>query len=270
MLPDVTNPYFSELASVILKRVSEKGYTSIVMATTEDTDKVKNCALQLVAGKVDGIIAVPCGDNMALFSQISTESIPVVLIDRYYENTDLPYVTSNNYQGGTLGTNELIKHGHRKSACLQGNSAASTNIERVKGYKDAMAAAGLEENINVVGDGFTVQNGYLETKILLNLPPEERPTAIFALGNNIALGVIKAIKENKMTIPDDISLIAYDGNEYMDYFQPAITRVSQATTDMATLATKLIFEKIESSSSKNPGLRLSSVMVVGESIKQLI
>ena len=117
----------------------------------------------------------------------------------------------------------------------------------------------------IVGNEFSLQNGYLETKLLLGRKP--RPTAIFALSNTIGLGAIKAIREAGLRIPDDISIISFDNNIYMDYLTPPVSRVSQPVEEMAKLATKLLFESIESKKYTNIQLELSPELISRDSIR---
>jgi LacI family transcriptional regulator len=220
-----------------------------------------------MARRVDGIIVAPCGTDPAIFEEINKKHVPVILVDRFYEGSDLPYVTTNNYSGGVEAVNSLIRNGHRNIACIQGVKTSAPNKKRIAGYKAAMTDAGLEDNILVVGNEFSLQNGYLETKLLLNRSP--RPTAMFTLSNTIALGAIKAIREAGMKIPEDISLIAFDNNIYMDFLTPPISRISQPVEDMAKLAVKLLFESIESHNRVNTKLELAPDFISRESVKKL-
>ena len=133
---------------------------------------------------------------------------------------------------------------------------------------DALMKAGLEENAIVVGNDFSIQNGYLETKLLLNSSP--RPTAIFALSNTIGLGAIKAIREAGIRIPEDISLIAYDDNIYMDYLVPPVTRIGQPVEEMGKLAFKLLYESIEHKKRVSTRIELAPTLITRESVQNLI
>ena len=267
ILPSVSNPYFADLSSVIIAEANSRKYTTIVLDSMESESNQEACIATLMARRVDGIIVAPCGTDPAIFEEINKKHVPVILVDRFYEGSDLPYVTTNNYSGGVEAINSLIRNGHRNIACIQGVKTSAPNKKRIAGYKAAMADAGLEANILVVGNEFSLQNGYLETKLLLNRNP--RPTAIFTLSNTIALGAIKAIREAGMKIPDDISLIAFDNNIYMDYLTPPISRISQPVEDMAKLAVKLLFESIESHNRVNTKLELAPDFISRESVKNL-
>lgn len=262
LLPSVANPYFADMASVIISELSDSNFTTIVVDTMESEQKLNESARSLISRQVDGLIAVPCGENGEEMEMLSGHT-PLVLIDRYYENTSLPFVTTNNYQGGLDATKHLLSRGHSRITCIQGVQSSMPNKERVRGYCRAMEEVGLAENINIVGNEFSVQNGYLEAKLLMSR--EIRPTAIFALSNTIMLGALKAIREAGLSIPQDVALISFDNNLYMDYMTPSITRISQPVEDMSKLAVKILLDKLDGESNCNSQLRLSPMMVAGES-----
>ena len=268
ILPSVANPYFAELASVIIAEAAKRKYTAIVTDTTEDEGNEAANIATLLSRRVDGIIVAPSGSDPAIFEEINKKHVPVVLVDRSFDGSALPYVTTNNYSGGLEATKALIRNGHREIACIQGIKSSVPNRKRILGYTDAMKKAGLEDRITIAGNEFSLQNGYLETKLLLNRTP--RPTAIFALSNTIGLGVIKAVREAGLRIPEDISLVSYDNNMYMDYLTPAISRISQPVEDMAKLCMKLMFESIESKKRITTQLELSPSFIARESIAALL
>ena len=267
ILPSVSNPYFADLSSVIIAEANSRKYTTIVLDSMESESNQEACIETLMARRVDEITVAPCATDPAIFEEINKKHVHVILVDRFYEGSDLPYVTTNNYSGGVEAVNSLIRNGHRNIACIQGVKTSAPNKKRIAGYKAAMTDAGLEDNILVVGNEFSLQNGYLETKLLLNRSP--RPTAMFTLSNTIALGAIKAIREAGMKIPEDISLIAFDNNIYMDFLTPPISRISQPVEDMAKLAVKLLFESIESHNRVNTKLELAPDFISRESVKKL-
>ena len=262
LLPSVANPYFADMASVIITELNSAGYTTIVVDTMESEQRLSESARSLISRQVDGILAVPCGEKGMDLEMLSAQ-IPVVLIDRYYEDTSLPYGTTNNYQGGLDASRHLLSRGHSRISCIQGVQSSMPNKERVRGYVKAMEDEGLAQDIDIIGNEFSVQNGYLETKLLMSRA--QRPTAIFALSNTIMLGALKAIREAGLRIPEDVALISFDNNLYMDYMTPSITRISQPVEDMAKLAVKILLDKIKGASNCGSQLRLSPIMVAGES-----
>lgn len=260
LLPSVANPYFAEMAGVIIAELDRHGYITIVADTMEDERRLEETAKSLMARQVDGMIVIPCGKDTSTMEYIDSR-IPMVMVDRYYEGTSLSYVTTNNYQGGLDATRHLIGKGHRRIACIQGVQSSVPNAERVRGYRDAMKEASLDPYVTVVGNEFSVQGGYIETKLLLD--KKERPDAIFALSNTIVLGAIKAIREAGLPIHEDIALMAFDNNLFFDYMSPSIPRISQPVDDMARLAVKILLDKLEEDSSSNSQLFLTPTLIQG-------
>ncbi len=264
VVPDISNPYFAEITSVIVAEAKRNGYTTIVTDTMENEAAQNDSVCALVSRKVDGMIIVPCGSDPKFLEEINEHTTPVILVDRYFENSRLPYVSTNNRQGGFDGTNILLRSGHRKIACIQGNHASVPNRRRLEGYRSALRKAGLEEEERIVGNDFTVQNGYIETKLLLESP--DRPTAIFALSNTIGLGAIRAIREAGLRIPEDISIVSFDNNVYLDYLIPAVTRIGQRVEEMGRMAVKLLLESIRGSHKLCSQIELSTENILRESV----
>lgn len=268
MIPAISNPYFADISSVVISEAKKCGYTTIVTDTMEDENIQNSSISALVSKKVDGIIIVPCGDNPAFLEQTHEKFVPIILVDRYYEQSALPYVVTNNYKGGYNATKLLLRNGHKRIACIQGPSYATPNKKRIEGYMNALKDAGLENNAVIVGNDFSIQNGYLETKLLLNM--KERPTAIFALSNTIGLGALKAIREANLSIPNDISLISFDNNMYLDYLTPSITRIGQLTEEMGKMAVKLLHDCIANHNTVRSQIELSPELILRDSVAPLI
>ena len=264
LLPSVSNPFFADMASVIIAELDKFGYMTIVVDTMESEVRMVDNARALIHRNVDGIIAVPCGDSPVALERIEKD-VPVVLVDRYYPNTRLSYVTTNNFKGSFDACKLLISKGYKRIVCIQGELWSTPNKERVSGYMSAMRESGLEEEAMVVGNEFSSQNGYLETKLLMSIP--SKPDAIFALSNTIALGALKAVREVGMRVPKDVALLSFDDNAYMDYMTPSITRVSQPVDDMAKLSVKILLDSIKNPDRKKSSqLALSATILQGESI----
>jgi len=264
LLPTLDNIFFSKLASVLLSELHKKGYVSIIMDSNEDEKLFYTNLMELVTYNVDGIIAVPIGNDSSLIEQLRAKGHRIVLVDRYYNGSSIPFVSTNNYLGALDATNYLISRGHTRIACIQGDVNSLTNAERVKGYSTAMHNAGLANNIIVSGNEFSTQNGYLEMKMLLL--QDKRPTAIFSLSNTINLGVIKALREAQIKIGVDISIISYDSFTHMAISEPPITRIDQPIEDMAMLASKLLFCEINGESKESTKLFLGHTLIEGRSV----
>ena len=163
----------------------------------------------------------------------------------------------------------LIAHGHRRIICLQGLRGTSPNEFRVRGYKEALTAHGIpvDESL-IVGDSFTEESGYIETKLLLRTQPDAR--AILALSNLNALGAVRALAEEKRRVPEEISLVSFDDPPYAPYLSPPMTTVGQSYSEMGTVAVKLLFDQIQFPHRQNTGgILLPTTIVTRQSVKKL-
>lgn len=265
LVPALNNPYFAEIASVVINEARRNKYTTIVLDSAEQERSEEQAISTLMSHHIDGLLAVPCGENPSLLEEINKKFLPVIQIDRCYQESELPYVTTNNYSGSVDAVNHLIKSGHKKIACIQGAVTSVPNRKRVAGYLSALKKADLQENAIIVGGEFSVQGGYIETKLLLNM--DERPTAIFALSNTITLGAVKAVREAGLRIPEDVSILGFDNNMYMDYMTPAISRISQPTEEMGKIGFKILFDCIKSGTRCKTKIELAPTLILRESIR---
>lgn len=243
-IPSIENPFFSNLSGVIINQLKSRGYNIILSDTMENVDNEVEALNSFVSRNVDGIIAVPVSSSPLYIEQIS-KMIPVVLIDRYFEDTTLPYVCTDNYHGAYIATEFLISKGYRRLLAIQGVPASMPSKERLRGFRQAVEdyrAEGVQETVS--GDSFSVESGYSETYSALT--SSDRPDAIFAFSNTILLGAIKAIRELELVIPDDVALISFDNNRFLDFFDPVITRVEQPISVIGNLVTDNIIRMIES------------------------
>jgi LacI family transcriptional regulator len=243
IIPDIANYFFSSVAKTIEIESRKNGY-SIFLCDSLDDVSTERELLNLLAGRrVDGIIIAPIGTDSNHLSEFSKNGIPVVIIDRYLPDTNIPYISTDNYYGAFEATSHIIAMGHRSIACIQGIKGISTNNDRVSGYKNAM----IENNIPVeehliVGDDFGEENGYRQTRLLLER--KMPPTAIFALSNLISLGAMRAIAENGLTIPNDISLVSFDDQPYSGLLASPMTTVEQLKEEIAGRAVNLLLDMI--------------------------
>jgi LacI family transcriptional regulator len=266
IIPSIDNPYFANIAHIIIQEANNHNYTIILVDTMEDENLEKEGVDSLLSRKVDGMIVVPCGQSADLLEKSSSE-IPIILVDRYYSHTKLPFVCTDNYIGGYIATKHLTDKGHRHIACIAGPRYAMPVKERIRGYEKDLEEAGLQGSEIIVGENFTIQNGYVETKLLLNMA--DRPTAIFAQSNTILLGALRAIQESGLKVPDDISIVSFANYTYLDYLSPAITRVSQPIDEIGILAVKLLLQSISGEPHANVQIQLPPRLIECASVKTL-
>ncbi len=245
IIPDISNPFFASLARHVEREARNSGYSILLCDSDEDT-KIELSSVDLLRGrKVDGMIIAPVGDAWKHLEDLYNSGMPIVLVDRYFPDSSLPYVTSNNFQGALEGVSYIINKGHRVISCIQGNKNSLTNTERVRGFKAAHKQHNLPLNKQlIVGNSFDEKNGYSSTKKLLK--GKLKPSAIFTVGNLIAMGALQAAKELGVCVPEGLSILSFDEQPYMAFLSPPITTIGQNISHMAQIAVQSLFRQIES------------------------
>lgn len=190
-----------------------------------------------------GIIAVPVGNASAAVEDIAGD-IPTVLIDRYFRGTSLPYICTDNYVGGYMATEYLINRGFRHILSIQGVEDSTPSMERVKGFKDAINAhSDKRVEYAIVGDAFSVENGYEQVRRVFC--EGVKYDAVFAYSSTILLGAIRAFRELGIRIPEQVGIISFDNNGFLDFLDPAITRIEQPLSEIGRLASQVLIDIIE-------------------------
>lgn len=269
VIPDISNPFFAGIAHQVIVGTRQHGYSVILHESQDDTDlEVQSLGL-LQSRSVEGVVLCPVGQSDAHLAEFVDGRLPIVLVDRVFPDLPLPYVSSDNVSGARQATDLLIANGYHRIACLQGARGTSPNESRIRGYKEALAHHHLpvEEDL-IVGDSFTEQSGYIETKLLLRTQPAVK--AILALSNPNALGAIRALTEEKRRIPEDISIVSFGDTPYSPYMATSLTTVAQANAEMGEVAIKLLFDQIQSPHRQTKGgILLPTTLVMRQSVRPL-
>jgi len=267
MVPNIANPFFATMAKNIERWASREHYSIILVDSGEDVEKEKIQVKTMMGRKVDGLIVAPVGDAYQHFNKIRKQKIPLVFVDRYFSDSGIPYMTSENYKGGFNATRELIRKGHRRICLISGSPLNDLVQERTKGYLDALKQANIEvaEEL-IVGTAFSVQNGFESTKCVLQL--KKPPTAILAMNNLIGFGVLRAVKELGLTIPDAVSLIIFDDNPYLSLLNPTISTVRQNSEKIGELAVKAILTEIKKDFNIT-SMKIPTELIIRESVRDI-
>lgn len=269
VIPDISNPFFAGIARQVTLGTHKHGYSVILCDSEDSIDLEKQSLALLQSQRVEGVVLCPVGQSGEHLEKFAGSRLPAVLVDRFFPDALLPYVSSDNVAGARQATELLIANGHRRIACLQGMHGTSPNESRVRGYKEALTNHHLPVDANLlVGDSFTEQSGYIETKLLLKTQPDV--TAILAFSNVNALGAIRALTEENKRIPEDLSLISFDDTPYSAYLATPLTTVAQSYSEMGDVAVKLLFDQIQSSRGlTRGGILLPTNLIVRKSVKRL-
>lgn len=247
LVPDISNMFFSGVALSVESCARRRGY-SIVLCNTEENEECERTSLDLLlARKVDGLIVAPVAQtkDFTHLLALAHDQIPVVLLDRFFPGSPLPYVTSDNVRGAYEGTRYLLDRGHRHIGFIQGIVDSQTSMGRLEGYRRALDAFEVPFQPRlVVGNDFSEQNGYQSAVTLLT---EDRPpTALFVTSSVGALGAMRACAEHGVSIPEDVSIIAFDDYPYAALLAPPMTTIAQQTQAMGHAACDMLIDWLES------------------------
>lgn len=271
ILPDITNTWFAQLALGIEKEARKHHYNIFLCNSNDDIKVEKKSIALLQSWMVDGIIIAPIGLESEHLQKASKSGTPLVLIDRFFEGVNLPYISSNDFEGSLEATQYLINYGHKKIACFQGIVGTSPNNQRVNGYKQALKNNKiLFDPSLVMGEDFGFNNGYTCAKKLIKHLAKSKITAIISMGNQITLGILKALKEEGVQIPNDLSIISFDEQEYSDLLYTPLTTVSHMNENIGDVALKMLFNQFGKSTRIKPkNVVLNSKLIIRDSVKKI-
>ena len=243
IVSDITNPFFTSLARGVEDTASDEGYTVFFCNTDELTEEEEKYTQVLLQKQVDGFLLVPAHSSPYSIQLIQKHSIPLVVIDRWVPDVQVDAVRCDSEGGSYQLTRLLLSLGHRNIAVISGPKDVSTSIDRVNGFRKALEEVGLMFNETHVQYGEYIQSsGYELTKRILALDP--RPTAIFGTNNFIAIGILKALNDVGIKVPDDISVVGFDDLPEPLVVSPFLTVAAQPSYEMGCQATRLLLERL--------------------------
>ena len=242
VVTDITNPYFTSMARGVEDVAGASNYAVIYCNTDESETKEEKYANILAQRQVDGVLLVPACENAKIINFLKSNDISVVVLDRRVSGVNTDFVRADSENGANRLIKLLIGLGHERIAVITGPKKVSTAVDRVKGYRQALVDAGLKENELVYYGSFTQQSGYDFTKQAMLQSP--RPTAIFAANNFILLGVVKALRELQLKVPENISVVGFDDFPESMLVKPFFTAVLQPAYEMGRLAAELLLKRI--------------------------
>jgi len=244
LIPNSSNPYFAQLVHSVEAHCFGAGY-NLILCNTSDEPNRQSIYLQVLAERrVDGLIVVSTGEDDSLATQLLGLTVPTVLVDREISGLRCDLVETANVDGGLMATRHLLELGHQSIACIGGPRGLVVSEQRIKGWQQAMLAAGLSEMTPdlLLYSNFTSQGGYLATQAMLKLNPI--PTAIFLCNDLMAIGALRAAHEAGLCIPDALSTVGFDDIELASFTSPPLSTVAQPTRRIGKLAVDLLLELI--------------------------
>ena len=268
VIPDVINPFFPELIRGV-QDVADSLEFNILLCNSDDEVAKEVRYFKMLRGRgIDGImfsgVDRPNEEEKEMVERLLQEGFPVVMVDRALEGVDACSVTIDNFKGGYLGTAHLVELGHKRIGIITGPIKLRTNRERVLGYRKALEDNGLSYDELLIRECHYKSGGaYHSMKELLAM--KDPPTAVFALGDFLAMGAMAALKEEDLQIPQDIALMGFDDIMLSQVTDPPLTTISQPKYDIGALGARMLIDIIERRTVEKRHLVLSPSLVIRRS-----
>ncbi|MHB1394056.1 MAG: LacI family DNA-binding transcriptional regulator [Clostridia bacterium] len=247
VIPDITNPFFPEIARGVEDAASLLGYSVFLCNTNWDVEKEKLYVKTLQEKRVDGIILHPAYNIEE--DHYSDFNIPVVLLNRIPGVVEYSSIEVDNFRGGFLATKHLIEGGYKKIAFIGGGESSPSNAERKEGYKFALNKYKMKIDDSLILSGnFKSKSGYDNMLELIN--SSNIPDAVFGGNDLIALGVLQCVQEYGLKVPEDIGIIGFDDIPYAELPQIQLTTIEQPKYQMGKYAIELLMKELEDKSGR--------------------
>lgn len=246
VLTTLRNPFYAEIAQDIIERATELDYSVSIFSAREGLQNQHRSIEDFVKRGIDGLIICSALREDAFIYELADKGFPFVLAMRNVKirigKPPIDYIVVDNVRGGFMATEHLIKMGHKRIALILGPKHTSTGYDRHKGALAALNEYGItaDPKLILTGDFFR-NSGYDLAKRLLK--QNQKPTAIFAANDHMAIGVVDALHENGLTTPEDMALIGFDDIEMSGLPGIDLTTVSQKKAMMGSLAVDHLIAK---------------------------
>jgi len=237
--PEIDNPFFAQLAAAVEAEAERHGYAVYMSSTHGDPSREMGAVRRMRDGHVDGMVLIPSRPDDGSLSRLLAHDDKVVLLDEDVPGVGLCRVFAQNENGAWLATQHLIAAGHRHIAFIGGPPGLMSVQERKAGFERAMAQA----NLPVAAEDVTLYDysrafGHRATNSILAANP--RPSAIFASSDYLAIGVLGALQQAGLSVPQDMSLIGFDDMPFAELVNPPLTTIRQPVPEMGRIAFQLL------------------------------
>ncbi len=242
IVADIANPYFSTLVKGAVKMARAYDYNIVLLSTDEDYDREKEAIQVLLSQRVDGVLIAPTQKGTETIEELVKSEVPFLLMSRYFAELETDYVIMDDLQGGFLATEYLLNRGHKRIAMINGPLHISSARERFEGYKKALSQHGLEVDLSLIVSGaLTMEDGYRAARRLLQ---RASLSAIFAFSDFVAFGVLRAIREQGLRVPQDIAVVGFDDILFASCMETPLTTVDGSKERLGKKAVEILVRKL--------------------------
>ncbi len=246
VVPDLGDPFFTLVLRGAEQVARSAGFRVIVCNTDSDGELESSYIDNLIAHQVDGVILAPVDDaSKQVIDWMAARGLPHVLLDRSVPGVDADIVQGDSVGGARVLVDHLVAHGHRRIGHMTESQSVSTARDRFRGYREALEGNGIPFDPALVaeGAGATIAGAQVATAELLSRGVGF--SAILAVNNLAAVGVVLALRAAGLSVPGDIAVACFDDIELAAYLCPFLTVMAQPATAYGSLAMQLLIDRIE-------------------------
>jgi LacI family transcriptional regulator len=242
IVDDLANPFAATVHRAVVDVMGERGTLVLSASTDEDPAREQEAFRAFVDRRIDGLILMPTSVEHGWLADVRGPEIPVVMVDRPAVGFDTDVVLSDHRPAAARATTHLTHRGHRRIALLTDSLDVHTARERLAGYQDALAAAGVALDPALVRSGLHNQRQAQDAAIeLLDAP--DPPTAILGGYNRATVGAVRALR--RLGLQQDVALVGFDDVELADLLEPAITVIAQDATAIGAAAAEQLRRRLD-------------------------
>jgi DNA-binding LacI/PurR family transcriptional regulator len=262
VVSDIANPSFATMASAAEDHAHHFGYSVVLYNTHDDIEREAQYMRTAIERWVDGVVFVSAKDQMTSLTALRAAGIPSVAIDRIPEDYDGPSVTLDNLAAGRLAAEHLLSLGHTRLGHIAGPQLQLSR-ERADGFCTAAGSRGIEPVVCPSAAGWECEYGLAAMECFLGM--EDRPTAIFAANDRMAIGAMQAAYRAGLRVPEQLSVIGLDDIELAAYQIPPLTTIRQSFAQLARLGVQLLLDVLGGQEPDEPQIVLTPELVVRSS-----
>ncbi len=252
IVPNITNAIMAEMTRGAHEELADNGYNTVLFNSDDDFQQEVHYCQILQNTMVDGAIFVTGSGETPPVENISND-LAVCLINREIEDDKVDQVLADEKEGLQLLCYHLHKLGHDKIAFITGLATTTATQRKIAGYKEFIEEAGLKFKENYIISGHWTMNGaYMAMKELLGT--EDKPTAVIVGTDTMALGALSAVRDNGLSVPEDIAVTGFDNAPGGEYYHPPLTTLKYPNYEMGQLAARAILNRL-----KNPQIAKKSI-----------
>jgi DNA-binding LacI/PurR family transcriptional regulator len=252
--------FFDAVVKELNEVLAMHGYFSAISISTGIESDDSHYLIQ--EDRVDGLILLSPIEEDNYIVEMKRRGIPYVLIDNQKPENDTYSITIDNFKGGYMATRHLLALGHTSIAHLCGQEMFRSTRERRAGFLQALEEKDLTP-FEIVHGEFEIEMGYDTCKRWLN--EGQLPTAVFAGDDNIALGVINALMEAGIRVPEQVAVIGYDDHYIASQLHPYLTTIRQPSDKIGLAAADMLLRRISGKMKRGAGMRIDPEIIVRES-----